>query len=81
MQQHVMNRLDARGHGPIAQWSDDAASRSAAASAFAAHQAMGYTMYDISERALTPGEVLGRKLEAFDAEATEILAVPRMVAG
>jgi hypothetical protein len=42
---------------------------------------MGYTMYDISERALTPGEVLGRKLEAFDAEATEILAVPRMVAG
>jgi hypothetical protein len=42
---------------------------------------VGYTMYDISERALTPGEVLGRKLEAFDAEATEILAVPRMVAG
>jgi hypothetical protein len=79
---HVMNRLDHRGHGPIARWSEDAASRAEAAAEFGRHQAMDYTMYDISARpGLTPGEEIGRKLDAFDAEATEILAVPRMVAG
>jgi hypothetical protein len=79
---HVMNRLDARGHGPIARWSEDAASQTEAGAEFAKHQALGYTMYDISERPrLTPGEEIGRKLDSFDAEATEILAVPRMVAG
>ena len=77
---HVMNRLDDRGHGPIARWSEDAASRAEASAEFAKHQALGYTMYDISP-AVTPGEEIGRKLDAFDAEATEILAVPRIVGG
>ncbi len=78
----VLNRLDHRGHGPIAKWSEDTRSRGKAAAEFAAHIAEGYTMYDISEPpGVTPGKALGRKLDAFDPEAIEILAVPRMIAG
>ncbi len=81
--QHVMNRLDARGHSPIAEWGDaDARSQVKAERVFREHIARHYTMYD-----LTPGrgpagdENLGRKIEAFDPTATEILAAPQLVAG
>jgi hypothetical protein len=82
--QHVMNRLDHRGHGPIATWGDDEASRAEAATVFRSHQlplaegGRGCTMYDIS--ACEAG-ALGKKLDSFDPEATEILVVPRLVAG
>ena len=69
----VINRLDHRGHGPIAEW-ERGQGEEAAARVFAEHQAKGYTMFDISR-----GD--GAKLDAFDPAATEILAVPRMQAG
>jgi hypothetical protein len=52
---HVMNRLDGRGHGPIAEWDDgDAATITKAAAEFLRHGTpraqggLGHTMYDIS---------------------------------
>jgi hypothetical protein len=69
----VINRLDHRGHGPVAEW-DRGQGEEVAAQVFAEHQAGGYTMFDISK-----GD--GVKLDAFDPAAEEILAVPRMQAG
>ena len=71
----VMFKLDASGHGEVAKWGADAESRAAGTAAFQALADKGFTMFDITD----PME--GKKLEAFDPNATEILAVPRMVGG
>ena len=68
-------KLDRSGHGKVAAWGADAESRAAGAKAFADLAAKGFTMFDIS----TPED--GRKLDAFDPEAVEVIAVPRMQAG
>lgn len=70
----VMSRLDHRGHGPVARWTEDKATHVNAAQVFGEHVRNGYTMYDISDN-------IGHKLDAFDPAATEILATPRMRGG
>jgi len=79
---HVMYRLDGRGHGPIATWSeDDPESVAAAAAVFQKHleDPRHYAMYDISR--CGSGDELGVRLESFDPTALEILAHPQLVAG
>lgn len=72
----VMSRLDHRGHGPVASWKpEDAESVAVASRVFTHHRERHYTMFDVSN----PQK--GRRLDAFDVEAKEILAVPRMRAG
>ena len=66
-------KLDRTGHGEVATWGDDAASRAVGAAAFADLAAKGFTMFT--------GGTEGRKLEAFDPEATEVIAIPRLVGG
>jgi hypothetical protein len=70
----MMNRLDHRGHGPIAEWSRDAASRRRAAAEFAQHRARGYRMVDVSDGS-------GKAMTVFDAEVAEILAIPQLAGG
>jgi hypothetical protein len=77
---HELNRLDHRGHGPIATWGDDEASQKEAADIFQMEQlpikgGPGRKMYDIS--AGPPGILL----EKFAPEAREILSVPQLQAG
>lgn len=54
----------------------DAESRAAGQAAFAELDAKGFVLFDISDP--TVGKPA---LKAFDPEATEIIAVPRMVGG
>ena len=68
-------RLDRSGHGEVAAWGEDAESRLAGAKAFDELASKGFTLFDITNKEE------GRVLRAFDPAATEILAVPRMVAG
>jgi hypothetical protein len=79
---HVMRRLDGRGDGEIATWSeDDPESVKIAAAVFNKHLAdpRHYVMYDIS-RCGNGGE-LGVRLEEFDPAVPEILAHPQLVMG
>jgi hypothetical protein len=79
---HVMRRLDGRGDGEIATWSeDDPESVKIAAAVFNKHltDPRHYVMYDIS-RCGSGGE-LGERLETFDPAVPEILAVPQLVMG
>lgn len=77
----VMNRLDHRGHGPIAIWDEDEVSRAAAADIFRHQQTPrskgggGCVMYDVTN----PHD--GKILDNFVPEPTEILAVPPLVGG
>ena len=71
----VIYRLDRSGHGEVAKWGEDAESRKAGAAVFAELAEKGFTMFDVTD------PEAGTKLEAFKPEATEIIAVPRMVAG
>ncbi len=69
-------KLDRTGHAPVVEWGDDAASREAGAEAFKSLIARGFTMFDTSD------PLVGKPvMRAFDPEATEIIAVPRLVAG
>jgi hypothetical protein len=68
-------KLDRTGHSKVASWGDDADSRAAGAKAFADLAQRGFTMFDVTR----PQD--GRKLDAFDPEAAEIIATPRMQAG
>ncbi len=71
-----MFKLDKSGHGEVAEWGADAASRAAGAAAFKALSDKGFAMFDISDR------LIGKPaMRAFDPEAAEIIAVPRMVGG
>lgn len=72
----IMYKLDKTGHGEVAKWGDDAESREAGQAAFKDLADKGFTMFDTSDP--TVGKPA---LKAFDPEATEIVAVPRMVAG
>ncbi len=67
-------KLDSSGHGEVATWSDDVASREAGAEAFRSLADRGFTMFDVTDQP-------GKKLTAFDPDAAEIIAVPRMQAG
>jgi hypothetical protein len=80
---HVMRRLDGRGDGEIATWSeDDPESVKIAAEVFAKHleDPRNYVMYDIS-RCRPGSDELGEKLDAFDPTVPEILAHPQLVMG
>lgn len=69
-------KLDKSGHGEVAMWGDDAASWEAGAEAFKSLAERGFTMFDVSDR------LIGKPaMRVFDPEATEIIAVPRLVAG
>lgn len=68
-------KLDRTGHGEIAKWGEDAESRATGAAAFQDLTERGFTMFDVTN----PQE--GRKLDAFDPEAKEIIATPQLVAG
>lgn len=68
-------KLDRTGHGEVSKWGADAESRAVGAEAFKDLVERGFTMFDITN----PHE--GRKLDAFDPEAEEIIATPRLVAG
>jgi hypothetical protein len=79
---HVMRRLDGRGDGEIATWSeDDPESVAIAAEVFREHleDPRRYVMFDIS-RCGSSGEP-GVRLEEFDPAAVEILAHPQLVMG
>jgi hypothetical protein len=67
-------KLDDSGHGTVAEWGEDEASQRLAQGEAEALIAKGCTLFDISEPT-------GKKIDGFDAGATEILAVPRMVGG
>ncbi len=69
-------KLDRSGHGEVAAWGEDAESRATGEAAFKSLTERGFTMFDISEP--TVGKPT---MKAFDPEATEIIAVPRLVAG
>ncbi len=72
----VINRLDGRGHGPVARWSAEHADQVVSAKqVFDKMLEDGYLMTDVSD----PKEEV--VLKAFDPNATEILAVPRMIGG
>ena len=68
-------KLDHTGHGEVANWGDDAASRHAGTTAFNLLAERGFTMFDVTR----PQD--GKKIDAFDPEADEIIAVPRLQAG
>lgn len=69
----VLYKLDRSGHGEVAKWGDDQESRDAGAKAFEELKARHFTMFDKN----TPRP----PLQEFDPEATEIIAVPQLVAG
>jgi hypothetical protein len=69
-------KLDRSGHGEVASWDADAESRAAGAAAFDDLVNRGFTMFDTSDKLASKSP-----LQAFDPDATEIIAVPRMVAG
>jgi hypothetical protein len=69
----IINRLDHRGHGPVAEWEGESGA-AVAARVFAEHQAKGYTMFKLDGGT-------GELLRSFDPAAEEILAVPAMQAG
>ncbi len=71
----VLYKLDRTGHGEVATWGEDADSRAAGQKAFADLASKHFTMFDVTN------PQAGRKLDAFDPDATEVIAVPRMVAG
>lgn len=71
----VLYKLDRSGHGEVAKWGEDAESRADGARAFSELAERGFTMFDVTN----PQE--GRKLDAFDPAAREIIATPRMVGG
>lgn len=71
----TIHKLDQSGHGTVATWAADAESRKAGAAAFADLIERGFTLFDITD------PLAGRKIQAFDPEAGEIIAVPRMVGG
>lgn len=71
----ILCKLDRTGHGAVAKWGDDAESRGAAAKAFADLVERGFMMFDVTH------PQAGRKLDAFDPAAAEIIATPRMQAG
>jgi hypothetical protein len=72
----VLFKLDKSGHGEVAKWGEDAESRAAGDAAFKALADKGFTMFDTSDK------LVGKPaMHAFDPEATEIVAVPRLVAG
>ena len=72
----TLYKLDKTGHGEVATWGDDAQSREAGAEAFKSLADRGFAMFDVSDK------LIGKPaLRAFDPEATEIVAVPRLVAG
>jgi hypothetical protein len=68
-------KLDRSGHGEVATWGDDAESRAAGAAAFNDLVKKHYTLFDITN------PQSGRKLDAFDPDAEEVIAVSRMQAG
>jgi hypothetical protein len=70
-----MFKLDRSGHGEVATWGDDVESREAGTKAFASLVERGFTMFDVTN----PQE--GKKLDQFEPDAAEIIAVPRMQAG
>lgn len=69
-------KLDRSGHGEVATWGDDKESREAGSEAFKSLTERGFTMFDVSD------PLVGKPvMKSFDPEATEIIAVPRLVAG
>ena len=71
-----MHKLDATGHGEVAAWGEDAESRAAGDAAFKSLAERGFTMFDVSD------PLVGKPaMRAFNPEATDIIAVPRLVAG
>lgn len=69
-------KLDSTGHGEVATWGDDAESRAAGAEAFKSLADRGFTMFDVTD------PLVGKPtMKAFDPEAAEIVAVPRLQAG
>jgi hypothetical protein len=80
---HVMRRLDSRGDGEIATWSeDDPESVKIAAEVFQKHldDPRHYVMYDISKCGAS-GEPGVRMEDGFDPAVREILAHPQLVMG
>jgi hypothetical protein len=75
MKMGVMYKLDRTGHGEVATWGEDAEDRAAGATAFQSLVDQKFTMFDVTD------PHAGRKLDTFDPEAKEIIAVPRMQAG
>lgn len=69
-------KLDRSGHGEVASWGDDAESRAAGEAAFKSLVDRGFALFDVSD-----SQIGKPALRAFDPEATEIVAVPRLVAG
>ena len=71
-----MFKLDKSGHGEVAAWGEDAESRAAGDAAFKSLRERGFTMFDVSD------PLVGKPvMEMFDPEASEIVAVPQLVAG
>lgn len=69
-------KLDASGHGQVAEWGDDTESRTAGEVAFKSLASRGFALFDVSDK------LIGKPaMRAFDPEATEIIAVPQLVAG
>lgn len=68
-------KLDSSGHGEVATWGDDAESQAAGAAAFKELADKGFAMFDVTD------PHAGDVLKEFKPEATEIIAVPRLVAG
>ena len=71
----VIYKLDHTGHGEVARWGADAESRAAGKAAFTRLVAQDFTMFDVGS------PFAGRRLRAFDPEAREVIAVPRMIGG
>ncbi len=69
-------KLDSSGHGEVATWGADAESRAAGEAAFKSLTERGFAMFDISDP-----KICKTTMRAFDPEATEIVAVPKLVAG
>ncbi len=72
----VIWKLDSSGHGEVVKWGEDAESRAAGAAAFQALADKGFTMFDTSNP-----QVGKPAMREFDPAATEVVAVPRLVAG
>lgn len=72
----TMFKLDKTGHGEVAKWGDDAESRVAGEAAFKALADKGFTMFDTSDP-----QVGKPAMRAFDPDATEVIAVPQLIAG
>lgn len=70
----ILYKLDRSGHGEQARWSDDRLSQDAARDMFNRLRDNGHAIAD-----LTRGD--GVFIPEFDPTATELLAVPQLVAG